>query len=86
MARRATRRATRRASRRGGLRVVSRVYAPVGFVLNSTGKIVKGTAETAGKLVNTGFKGIRNIGKSVAKGANTMINTVVRGKRGTRRN
>ena len=85
MARRAPRRATRRASRRGGFQIMSRVYAPVGFILNSTGKIVKGAAETAGNLVSTGFKGVKKIGKSVASGASKMVKTVEHGKRTTRR-
>jgi len=75
MARRATRRATRRASRKGkrSFQLLSRIYAPVGFILNSTGKIVKGAANTAGNIVHSGFKGVSKIGKSVASGANKMV-------------
>jgi hypothetical protein len=76
MARRSSRRATKRKGR--GLRLGSRAYAPVRFVLNSTGHIVKGVAGTAGKMASTGFKGMRNIGTSVVHGANKMVRNVTR--------
>jgi len=73
---------SRRATRRSGSkRIVARVYAPVGFVLNSAGHIVKGVASTAGKMVRQGFHGVRKIGNSVANSANNMINRVTRRRR-----
>ena len=72
--------ATRRGSKKS-LRIVSRVFAPVGFVLNATGKVAKGVANTTGSIVKKGFHGVRKIGNSVARGANNMINRVTRRKR-----
>ena len=76
MPRRSTRRT--RKSKGGSLRLFSRVYAPVGFVLNSTGKVVKGAANTAGNVVNRGFHGVRKIGNSVARSANKMVRNITR--------
>ena len=76
MARRSTRRSSRRRS--GGLRLFSRVYAPVGAILNSTGKAVKGAANTAGNMVNRGFSGVRKIGNSVARSANKAVRNITR--------
>lgn len=62
-------------------RIASRIFAPVGFVLNATGKVAKGVANTTGELVHKGFHGVRKIGNSVAKGANNMINRATRRRR-----
>jgi len=55
------------------------------FVLNSAGHVVKGVASTAGKMVKHGLKGASNIGKKVARNANTAINKTI-GTRRRRRN
>jgi len=55
-----------------------RLAAPAVFALNSTKHIVKGAASMAGSMVRGGIKGVRKIGKSVAKSANTMVRNVTR--------
>ena len=72
----------KRGTRRGKKsHIASRIFAPVGFVLNTTGKVAKGVANSTGHIVNKGFHGARKIGNSVAKGANTMINHATRRRR-----
>ena len=69
-------------TRRGKkLHIASRIFAPVGFVLNTTGKVAKGVANTTGHIVNKGFHGARKIGNSVAKSANNMIHRATRRRR-----
>ena len=69
---------TRRSSKRGSLHIASRVMAPVGFVLNAAGSSVKHAAHATGKIVRTGFHGVRKIGNSIASGANKMVNQITR--------
>ena len=52
-------------TRKNGRGLVSRVAAPVGTAVNA-----------AGKLVGTGFRAAKNLGRSVVKGANDVINSV----------
>ena len=72
----------KKATRRGKKsHIASRIFAPVGFVLNTTGKVAKRVANATGGIVNKGFHGVRKIGNSVAKGANNMINHATRRRR-----
>ena len=78
-----SRRSSKRSSKRSrsGLHIASRVFAPVGFVLDTAGSTVKHVARATGKMVHTGLRGVRKIGNSVANGANTMVNKMTRRKR-----
>ena len=52
-------------TRKNGRGIVSRVFNPVGKVVNMAGNVVK-----------TGFKAAKNIGHHAVKGANKVINSV----------
>ena len=71
-----SRRSTRKRSH-----IFASVFAPVGFVLNSTGKVAKKIGRGTGDIVQKGLRGARKIGSSVAKGANNAVNKVTRRRR-----
>ena len=85
MPKRATRRNNRATTRNSKkFHLVSRAMALPLFAVNSASHVVKGVTKTAGKIAKHSFKGVKNIGKNVARSANNAINKTF-GKRTTRR-
>jgi hypothetical protein len=62
------------------LSITRRVFSPVGHALNAAGTSVKVIAKTAGNMVQTGLRGVRKIGNSVASHIDAAIKNVTSGK------
>ena len=76
-----------RASRRKGLGMFRRLYSPLNHLVGLSRNVGKTAFNTSGKVVNTGLKGVQNIGSAIPRHIDATLSELLsRRRRGERKN